>query len=96
MEKQQNEWQNHFLLLSKNTKIGKGITEWPDGKKYEGEYLDDKKHGFGIFCWENGKKYEGNWFNGKQHGKGKITLSNGEVKVGVWEHGKRVEWFNEE
>jgi hypothetical protein len=28
---------------------GSGITSWPDGKKYEGEYLDDKKHGQGIF-----------------------------------------------
>ena len=38
---------------------GKGITTWQDGKKYNGEYLDDKKHGYGIFEWNNGKKYEG-------------------------------------
>jgi len=28
---------------------GKGVTQWPDGKRYEGEYLDDKKHGYGEF-----------------------------------------------
>jgi hypothetical protein len=38
---------------------GNGITQWPDGKRYEGEYLDDKKHGYGVFSWENGKQYEG-------------------------------------
>lgn len=40
---------------------GKGVTNWPDGKKYSGEYMDDKKHGYGIFEWNNGKKYEGYW-----------------------------------
>jgi hypothetical protein len=44
---------------------GKGHTVWPDGKSYDGSYLDDKKDGFGIFIWENGKKYEGEWQNGK-------------------------------
>lgn len=28
---------------------GKGVTQWADGKRYEGDYKDDKKHGFGIF-----------------------------------------------
>lgn len=28
---------------------GKGVFTWSDGRKYEGEYIDDKKHGFGIF-----------------------------------------------
>ena len=44
---------------------GKGETIWPDGKKYKGEYQEDKKHGFGIFEWGNGKKYEGDWAYGK-------------------------------
>lgn len=26
---------------------GKGKLQWPDGKSYEGEYLNDRKHGFG-------------------------------------------------
>lgn len=38
---------------------GTGETVWPDNKRYQGEYLDDKKHGQGIFEWGNGKKYEG-------------------------------------
>lgn len=30
---------------------GKGIYTWSDGRIYEGEYLNDKKHGFGIYKW---------------------------------------------
>ena len=44
---------------------GSGIYTWPDGKKYEGEYINDKKEGHGIFFWPDGRKYEGGWKNGK-------------------------------
>lgn len=30
---------------------GKGLFIWPDGRSYEGEYKDDKKHGQGLFTW---------------------------------------------
>lgn len=30
---------------------GKGIFTWMDGRKYTGEYNDDKKEGDGIFEW---------------------------------------------
>jgi hypothetical protein len=30
---------------------GEGKFIWPDGRKYEGEYKDDKKDGFGVFEW---------------------------------------------
>ena len=28
---------------------GKGLFTWPDGRKYQGEYLGDKKNGKGVF-----------------------------------------------
>lgn len=38
---------------------GRGIFSWVDGKKFVGEYLDDKKHGDGIFFWYlNNEKHE--------------------------------------
>ena len=30
---------------------GDGIFRWPDGRKYQGQYKDDKKEGYGIFEW---------------------------------------------
>lgn len=44
---------------------GKGKTTWPDGRTYEGEYLNDKKHGYGKFTWPDGTSYVGHWINGR-------------------------------
>ena len=30
---------------------GIGVFTWDDGRKYTGEYVDDKKEGHGIFEW---------------------------------------------
>lgn len=44
---------------------GSGTFIWADGRKYVGQYLDDKKHGEGTFEWPDGRKYKGSWQNGK-------------------------------
>ena len=44
---------------------GQGAFKWPDGRKYEGDFLDDKKEGLGTLYRPNGGKYEGGWKNGK-------------------------------
>ena len=52
---------------------GRGNYKWPDGRRYEGEYENDKKHvimiikvkGFGSYIWNDGRRYEGFWLNGK-------------------------------
>jgi hypothetical protein len=76
---------------------GNGFYVWNDGRKYEGQYKDDKKHGFGIYTWADGRCYEGYWWKGKQHGLGTYFVpKEGKVKYGLWEDGKRIEWFNEE
>jgi hypothetical protein len=30
-----------------------------DGRKYNGHYIEDKKHGFGDFEWPDGRRYCG-------------------------------------
>jgi len=47
--------------LKKNNMEGEGVYTWPDGRKYEGLFRNDKKEGFGKFTWPDGRKYEGNW-----------------------------------
>ena len=41
-----------------------GTYTWKDGRKYEGEFLNDKRHGHGKFTLPDGRIYEGGWFNG--------------------------------
>lgn len=48
-----------------NKMEGNGVFTWPDGRKYVGDYADDKKEGHGVFFWPDGRKYEGGWKNGK-------------------------------
>ena len=59
---------------------GFGVFTWPDGRKYEGEYMNDKKEGTGVFSWPDGRKYNGLWKNGKQHGIGFYTSIKGIIK----------------
>jgi len=44
---------------------GQGVYSWADGRKYEGDYKDDKKHGYGIYTYPDGRSYKGAWANGK-------------------------------
>lgn len=44
---------------------GQGVFTWADGRKYEGDYYDDKKQGRGVFTWPDGRMYNGEWYNGK-------------------------------
>ena len=70
---------------------GFGTYEWKDGRKYQGEYLDDKKHGYGIFKWYDGRQYAGYWANGHQHGLGVYTKpTENKTKYGLWEDGKLI------
>lgn len=67
---------------------GFGVYEWKDGRKYEGQYLKNKKHGQGKYTYSDGSIYEGGWDNGFQHGKG--TLTDGKTKEkrkGKWSKG---------
>lgn len=38
---------------------GQGTFMFPDGRKYVGNYVYDKKEGYGEFFWLDGKIYKG-------------------------------------
>jgi hypothetical protein len=44
---------------------GAGILKWKDGKRYEGEFVNDKREGNGTFIWADGRRYIGGWRCGK-------------------------------
>ena len=74
---------------------GIGIFIWSDGRKYYGEYKDDKKNNFGVFQEKN-KKYEGFWKKGVKDGLGKFTKSNGNIKIGYYENNSLVQIISDE
>jgi len=51
------------LLLS-------GTYSWPDGRRYEGEWQNNKMNGKGKYFWPDGRSHEGEYFDDKKHGKG--------------------------
>jgi len=58
---------------------GKGIMNYPDGRRYEGEYKNNKRDGYGIMnyqavgLYQEGSRYEGEWKNDKRDGQGVMT-----------------------
>lgn len=70
-------------------KQGKGIKEWPNGDRYEGQFAGDLKHGYGVYVWGRrsqwaGQRYSGNYVNDHRHGAGVYTWPDGRELAGQW------------
>jgi len=60
---------------------GMGKYTWPDGRCYEGPFMNDLKHGSnGTYRWPNGQVYTGDMQFGKQHGLGQLTFPSGQKR----------------
>jgi len=44
---------------------GKGVFTYSDGKKYDGDFVEDKREGYGTLTSGGGKTYKGQWKKGK-------------------------------
>ena len=69
-------------------KIFKGLSVYPGGGKYVGEFKNFLPNGFGTFLWKNGDKYYGEWKNGKSHGNGTKTWTDGRKYSGQFKNDK--------
>ncbi len=74
--------------LFNNGEITKGISLYPGGAKYVGEFKNYKPHGYGTFVWANGDKYYGEWINGKSNGNGTKIWKNGRKYLGTFKDDK--------
>ncbi|XP_062869401.1 ankyrin repeat and MYND domain-containing protein 1 isoform X2 [Trichomycterus rosablanca] len=63
--------------LCEKSRNGAGVQEWPDGSKYEGEFLNGLKHGSGFFTWTNGESYKGSFYKDYRHGSGTYCWPDG-------------------
>ena len=77
-----------YTGMFKNGKIAKGISIYPGGSKYVGEFINFKPDGYGTFLWTNGDRYYGNWKNGKVHGKGTKLWNDGREYSGTFKNDK--------
>ena len=55
-----------------------------NGKRYEGEFRDGKRHGHGTSTTADGSRYEGEFRDGKLHGHGTYTGPYGDRYEGEW------------
>ena len=65
----------------------------PDGKLFEGNFVDDKLdeqiNGKGTLTYPSGRNYNGEWENGVFHGQGTYTSPDVSTYVGEWKDGER-------
>jgi len=50
---------------------------WNDGRIYDGQFSEDKRHGKGMFTWPDGAVYDGDFVNGQRQGHGKNMFADG-------------------
>ena len=49
-----------------------GVLVYPNGDRYEGDWVNGAKNGQGVLVYMTGDKYTGDWSNDKKDGKGKM------------------------
>jgi tetratricopeptide (TPR) repeat protein len=64
----------------------KGVRNYENGDKYEGEFTNRKFNGKGTYTYANGDKYVGEFVDGKFTGRGTFTCSNGKQFTGNLEN----------
>lgn len=67
---------------------GEGVFAYPDGSKFEGQFLAGKPDGWGTFHFTNGDRYIGSFKFGFQHGKGTLYHPDETQTVGEWREGE--------
>ena len=79
---------HEYTGMFKEGKIIKGISFYPGGSKYVGDFINFKPDGYGTFLWANGDRYYGDWKNGMSHGKGTKLWSDGREYAGTFKNDK--------
>lgn len=63
---------------------GRGVSVFPDGSGYDGQWRDSLPNGRGVYHWAGGNRYEGEWLNNRRHGTGIETFASGDRYEGQW------------
>ena len=80
--------------FSAGMKHGKGVKSWPNGDRYEGEFVEDRKEGKGTYVYGRGpwagERYAGEWAADRRQGVGTYRWPFGDLYSGPWEADRPV------
>ena len=68
---------------------GYGFLLLENGRRYLGEFINDRPSGQGTLIHPGGESYEGEWRDGNQNGQGTLIYPGGERYEGEWRDGSR-------
>ena len=63
-------------------RVKRDETILPNGAKYTGEWLGERRDGHGFQVWVDGSRYEGSWADDKANGFGKLYHADGDIYEG--------------
>merc|ERR1712216_411365 len=63
--------------------------DYPDGSRYEGNFVAGQRDGQGKLVWADKCGYEGEFKDGRRHGRGRFFWTNGSGYEGIWANGKQ-------
>jgi hypothetical protein len=70
-------------------KHGPGVKTWPNGDRYEGEFVADHREGYGSYVWGRGawqgERYDGEYVADRRNGYGIYWWQSGDVYAGPWQ-----------
>ena len=72
-------WKKTPLQFQNDVLHGSGTLFYPDGKKYQGQFLKGKRHGQGTFTYSDGTAYIGRFIDGKEDGIGECLDKEGKT-----------------
>ena len=80
--------QNHEGMNRGGETDSHGVYTFPDGGRYDGEWLDGKKNGHGVYIAPNGVRMDGEWQDNRMIGHGVMTLPDSTRYEGEFLDGK--------
>lgn len=68
---------------------GYGKMEWLDGRIYQGQFHQDKRHGYGEYTLADGSCYKGEFIDNQLHGQG-TYIQGGLERHAIWRNGSVI------
>jgi hypothetical protein len=75
---------------------GGGSYWYPNGSRYEGQFIENMRSGWGTMFYADGERqngiYEGEWLQGEANGKGAFYFASGKIEMGKYAKGDATSW----